>query len=407
MSNELEFSLHGIPAEEVILAIDLPTIRETKPVVHEINPRDIIELNVSFAPTITELNARLADYVGKTRQTVTSLGGEIYGGSSLLESVHGITPRWYRTTALSETCGFGLLDITSQQIIIGIPDEQFGFELYNFLRAINPVLIAMSASSPYAYRKDHLEDTLGESRRIRQYEQLCQYFPESLWRELPPLHSLTEYGAVLRSISDEVNRRLLAGELDANMGELRRQRSNGHGPYSYIPFDVLEPHQIYWTIRVRPDHGNMERGGSSLFSLELRLPDMPTTVARMQMLNAFVLGLAYHIADHGTQAITSLSSGLHGTFDELYAASRDGLDAQISGGDMRGLIGRFMPYAARGLEERGHGRECSRLDTLDSVLRDGNDAQLIRTHIRDTPPSDRAQADMLRQYLVTRLATGE
>ncbi len=92
----------------------------------------------------------------------------MYGGSSLLKSVRGITPRWYRTTALSQTCGFGLLDITSQQIIMGIPDEQFGFELYNFFRAINPIIIAMSASSPYAYKEDRLEDTLGESRRIRQ-----------------------------------------------------------------------------------------------------------------------------------------------------------------------------------------------------------------------------------------------
>ncbi len=71
MSNELEFSLHGITAAEVIRAVDLPTIRGTIPVVHEINPDVIIELIVSFAPNIRELNTRVAEYVEKTRHAVT------------------------------------------------------------------------------------------------------------------------------------------------------------------------------------------------------------------------------------------------------------------------------------------------------------------------------------------------
>lgn len=388
MSNELEFSLHNTEASSVIK-------RNTLPLSHEVNPRDLIELNVSFAGNAAELNAAVEKDVAALIENAEAAGGEIYGGASLLEDVTDVEPLRYRTTSLSEACAAGLLDITSQQIVLGVTDEALGFELYNFFRHVNPALIALTASSPYTYRNGDLRNTGNASRRIAQYEQLCRYFPLGMWRNMPDLKSLDEYEAIRRKISDEVNEKLHAGQLDANWAELKKTRSNGNGNFSYEPFALLEPHQIYWGVRVRPDHCNLEKGGRSVFSLELRVPDMPTTVSRMQMLNALVAGLSYYIADHG-----NLPHFFDGSFDGLKIAAQYGLNASINGFGMRTAIENLRHYAAKGLSERGFSAECSRFDTMENVLTYGNDADLIRQY---SP----ANAEQLRSYLICRLRDDE
>ncbi len=368
MSNELEFSLHNVEARELIETADIE-------LVHEVNPRDVVELNVSLAGDIVELNSRVAEDVEKLVLASDTLGGIVYGGSSVLSDVSFVEPHRYRTTSLSESCAHGFLDITSQQIVLGVTEEGLGFELYNFFRNINPALLALTASSPYIYRNGKLDDTGRKSRRMVQYSQLCSYLPEIMWREMPTLYSLDEYLIYLQCVSDIVNQRLKGDYLDANWSELQKVRRDGEKEYSYVPFTRLEPHQIYWFNRIRPDHRTIEKGGDSLFSLELRVPDIPTSVSRIQMLNSFVAGLSYYIADHGYH---SLPIPFNGEFNELRVAARYGLDAQIAGVFMRQSIGTLGLYATKGLEGRGYPTERFG-STLEEVLTTGNDADTIRS----------------------------
>ncbi|MFH1630913.1 MAG: glutamate-cysteine ligase family protein [Candidatus Aenigmatarchaeota archaeon] len=386
ISNELEFNLYNVDAARLISANGLP-------ITHEVNTRDMVELNVSLARNIDELNSGVADYISQLLSTTHNLGGEIYGGASLLTDTDGVTPRWYRTTSLSEACAQGLLDIASQQIVIGVSDETLGFELFKVFRDINPVLLALTASSPFRYSNGRLEDTGNQSRRIDQYAQLCRYFPPSMWRDMPRIETMDQYHYHLQRISDEVNTKLGADQLDANLEELRRIRDNGNGGFSYVPFDTLEPHQIFWNIRIRPDHKNPD----SVFSLELRVPDMPTTPQRIQMINSFVLGLAYYIADHGCE---NLPTGFNGTFDDLRTTARYGLDANINGRTIQDTVNSLRTLAAIGLCERGYNKAYEKLGVTERILSDGNDA----LHIREINSSN---PDELRSYLIDRLSSGE
>ncbi len=390
ISNELEYIVCGVDAEGVIETCGLP-------VLYEVNQRDILELNVSLAKDISELNANVRSLTSELMKAAKEVKGTMHGGSSVLADVTALEPRRYRTTSLSESCARNLLDITSQQIVLGVTDESLGFELYNLFRNINPVLLALTASSPYRFAEGKLEDTGLLSRRPEKYEAICRHFPKDMLM-MKPLASLEEYLAELRAISDEVNRRLKSGELDANLEELRKIRSNDGRAYSYIPFDCLAPHQIYWPNRIRPDHRTIEKGGSSVFSLELRIPDLPTTVSRIQMLNSFVVGLAYYVADHGADDIPAPFNASH---DDLKATAMDGLHAKINGNDVWRVAQALAAYAERGLKERGHRMECELLGRrLERVLKHGNDAELIRK-------AEFINPDELREYLVGRLAADE
>ena len=381
ISNELELCLDNLDARTLIQNSKLP-------IVHEINPKNVIELNVSLKKDVRELNERASDLIRKLQQEAHDLGGRIYGGSSLLEDVSNVSPRRYRTTSLSDSCAEGFLDITSQQIVLGVNDEELGFELFNYLKNINPVLLALSASSPYRVRENILEEVGAQSRRISQYEKLCRFFPEEMWRNIPEINSLEEYFSHLQNISNEVNRRHSAGELDSNEEALAK----------FLPFERLEPHQIYWPVRIRPDHGNIESGGSSVFSLEVRILEMPTTIEKLQMMNNFVLGISYYIADYGSD---DLFSPFDGSYEELQIAANEGLQGEIKGVKILDAVDALTSIAIRGLEERNYHYEANFLgQMIGKVIQEGNDAQLI---LNSEPQSTKE----LKDYLVNRLLEGE
>ncbi len=388
-SNELEFGLYGVDAASVIAGYG-------SSLVHEVNPRDVVELNVSMAPDIATLNQRLYNDVGRLIDTAKTAGGIVYGGSSIFSDVSDVEPKRHRTTSVSESLARGFLDIASQQIVIGIPDAELGFGLYRLFRGASPAFLALTASSPYKISDGAVADTGNASRRMEQYKNLCRFLPADMWQEMPELNSLAEHRTWLQHVSGQLKKRLEGGLMDANWEALRKVRSNGNGNHSYYPFDTLEPHQVYCFVRVRPDHRTVEKVGNSLFSLELRAPDMPTTRERMKMLNAMVIGLAYYAADHGTGAIPQPYSG---SFHELEIAARYGLDAEINGVPARNAVDELRKFAARGLEERGY-RSVDGFDLTEQVLTGGNDAHLIRqTGVHS--------ACRIRSYLAERLVKGE
>lgn len=378
ISNEVELSLLDADAREVLATT---TDLELDP---EVNKVDVIELLVSMATNVGELNGRLFEYLASLVSQVEQQGGKVYSGSSLLRDVSHREPSWYRTTSLSRTLATGLLDITSQQVVIGISNEaggeKFGIDLYNLLKDITPVMLAFSASSPFKAHNGLLKDTGAKSRRIHQYENATKHLPREMLL-VPQLESLDHYFDVLQTISDAVNAKLSNGELDQNDEELYRTRENGK---AHAPFTTLDPHQIYWMVRPRPDHANAD----SLMSLEVRVPDVPISVERMQLLNSFVLGIAYYAADYGfddLHKITShLKNGGQDILNNLKKAAINGITARIGTHhqEARWFIKSLASLAKQGLENRGL-LSTDFSEGVNTILSYGSDADGIRHSVQE------------------------
>jgi gamma-glutamyl:cysteine ligase YbdK (ATP-grasp superfamily) len=392
VSNELELCVSPVNKNTSAATI----IRAARvPLTPEVNLRDVVELNVSLKPDVRSLNRSLPFMVKEVVETGKENGCEIYGGSSVIADTSRLQPREYRTTMLSMSLGRGLLDITSQQVVIGVDDEDFGFRLYNNFRKINPVLLALSASSPlYVRDGGELGDTEHQSRRIPQYMNMCRRLPTEMYRDEPKIETMKQYSKRLRNVSDRVNRLFKERKLDANFEAIANR--NGQG---FFPFDQLLPHQLYNPTRIRPDHSNTAIGGASVMSIELRVCDIPTTTLRMMTLNSFALGLAYYIQETGRDL--DVPDVLNGQFDHLMTAAKFGFDAQVNGQTVGEIARELRVTASQGLKMVGFSEEAQDMDRMvDHVIRQGNDAQRIVANAFETP-------EELRAYLVERLRKGE
>ena len=407
-SNELEFIVDGVTVPEVIL--ELNSLNHGASFVQEINGMHVVELNSPIKKDVAELNNAVGEYIKQTIRIVENLKGSIRGGAAVLKDVSGVSPNRYLTTSLSEACAQGFKEITSQQIVLGVNNEKYAFELYNFFRRINPLLLGISASSPYTSvdgRTVQRSQNNAQSVRPQTYQRLLQYFPD-IMKQMPILSSLKQYDTIMEQASAEIWTAFEQGRLDTNFEELGRERTSLKGG-SYAKMFKSDPRlnssQVYWAIRPRPEHKTTDlprehpNYGDSLFSLELRIPDMPTTPDRMQMLNAFVLGIAYYIADHGRSSI-HIPRYLDGSINQLESAGLQGLDTKFRERTARQLVGNLMNFAFQGLNERGYFSEAKRMDLLDTVLTHGNDAQLMINY----RPKD---AEQLRGALAQRLKQGE
>jgi hypothetical protein len=381
ISNETEFGIRGVQASKVLAANSCRRNRlDLSP---EVNTIHAIESKVSMAANVEELNHRLRRSVEQLSNITRQENGQLYGGGVIFEDVSFIEPIRYRTTSLSERCAKSFLDINGHQIIIGVGDQQLGFEIYNTLRNLNPVLLAISSSSPYTYHDGEVRETGYQSSRIIRYSKLLERFPSSML-ESPQLNSYEEYFETLRSISRVVKERLRNGMLDANWEELTKIRTNEDGStYSYYPFRSLEPHQIYWFARPRPDFVNNE----SEFVLELRVPDTPITISSMQTLNAFVIGLTYFIAKNGVE---SIPVPFNGTFDDISQTAKSSTSTQINNTNMSNVISTLVRYSYTGLLEEGFVEDATRVANINENYIKSNNTQAIQTAMRNSeklPPS--------------------
>ncbi|MBW3021131.1 hypothetical protein KY334_07590 [Candidatus Woesearchaeota archaeon] len=380
ISNELEFGINNLNAQTLINNSSLPLMSE-------VNPENVVELNISLADNVEQLNQQLEENVNRLIDETFRLGGAPYAGSSVIGDVSNIIPARYRTTCLSESCARGFLDISSMQIVLGISGEEFGINLINYLQTINPILLALSNSSPYVLENGSLIDTGFESRRIASYRELCRYFPNEMLRS-QNLSSREHYFEILQDISDRVNHDLRNGNLDSNNQELYREREGG----AYAPFDCLNPSQLYWMTRFRPDHENE----TSDFSIESRVMDIPTTIQRMQMLNSFVVGIALYAEAYGFNDFPRIYGD---EFENLERAASYGLDATIFHMPVRSYVRILRDYAIEGL--RLNGMDYHQMNNMiDNVLENGNDATIMRRHNFTNP-------NQLVDYLITRLEEGE
>jgi gamma-glutamyl:cysteine ligase YbdK (ATP-grasp superfamily) len=393
VSNELEFCI--APRDGKGSAAAVINSDRSGRVTPEVNPLHVVELNISRKSGIRELNAHLPGLVGSLIRTADECGCMIYSGSSVLSDISAVEPRKYRTTMLSKSLGRGLLSITSQQIVIGVNDSSLGFRLYNTFRLVNPVLLALSASSPYSYgREGGLESSGYQSRRMPQYERMCSFLPEAMYRDEPHISGMREYSARLGMISDEVNVRLSSGRLDTDSEAIAMESGKG-----LFPFDRLQPHQLYNPTRIRPDHDNRGMGGESVMSIELRVCDIPTTTLRMQTINAFVLGLAHYV--ELSDGSLGIPAELDGSFRNLMAAARGGARAAVDGENIGAVTQRLGRKAGEGLRMAGCLEEAEELrERLDYIASVGNDAMAMGRSRFDSP-------DHLRAHLAERLRKGE
>lgn len=380
VSNEVELNVSGISAkkllkEEVTSVFVLP----------EVNEDNVVELNVSQAKDIDELNERLSTDLHTLSRDTKALGGEIYGGSLLLEDVSGIEPKWQRTTSLSVTCARNFLDMCSIQVVIGVSGERFGIDLFNYFRNVNPVLLALSSSSPYALVDGiELRETSMLSKRIHQYEKLCERFPSEMLLSAE-LESMSHFERILQDISAEVNARLTGGRLDVNAMELFRDRESG----PYAPFSLLDPHQVFWMTRFRPDHKNEECD----FSVEMRVCDLPINLSGMKYVNTFILGIAYCAEQEGFSDFPTLEGA---EFANLAAAAQTGLSAPIGkdNKDLRSYVVEMSDIGARGLRYRGFETQAQYLETqTEKLIGRGSDAEVLLAQNFQTPQE-------MKRYLI-------
>lgn len=401
VSNELEFCLQGVEADAVIKRAG-----GSLELTHEVNQRNIVELMISMASNLAELNQIVPVVICQLASIVQESSGAIYSGSSLLQDISNHEPTWYRTTSLSEQLARGFLDITSQQLVIGIAregpgqmaGETFGLQLYNFLRQLTPVIFALSAASPYRYEAGKVIETGYQSRRPGQYQAMSSRLPPSMFAT-PQLNSLEEYQAHLQAVSDQVNDRLANGQLDANLTELYRDR----GGRQYAPFTTLEPHQIYSWVRIRTDHANQD----SVFSLEVRICDLSTRIQSIQALNALIAGLAYHATRYGFTELNAAVSKLGLATTEiqptLLQVAQTGLSTKIGRGrnrrQLRNLVPPLCRLAIEGLNY--HHIPTILMETeITRILEQGNDAARIREFVTERHPTSQE----LEFFLVAILA---
>ncbi|MCD8484316.1 hypothetical protein LRY65_00300 [Candidatus Woesebacteria bacterium] len=364
VSNELEFFLTGTTAPAVLHE----NTQRGNPLelTGEVNPLDALEMMVSMSATIEALNHGVGASIAYLHSLVESLGGQMYAGSAFLGDVSQREPQWYRTTSLSRTLGEGFLSIGSQQLVLGIAregagteesGENFGFALYNFLRSLSPIVLALSASSPYSSQNGALVDTNQESFRPGRYAQMSQYLPQRMF-QTPVLHSLEEYFQHLQTVSDEVNVAIERGQLDS-VPQLQQ----------HLPFTTLEPHQIYSWVRIRPDHANAD----SVFSLEVRIADIAHRVETILALNAFIGGLAYYATDSGFDELRRIVA-------PLQLDNRDTLNAALQKTALQGLQTKFGPLG-RGTSLATMATKLTKLATQGLVQR-GQSAHILQQEMQ-------------------------
>ncbi len=370
LSNELEFWLEGITAKEMIdffsdkvISFDLDP---------EVNPRDAIEIIISKAKTLQELNRKGAEAIKTFYDGVCTLGGKMFGGSLLPKETNGLQFTPYRTTALSVPLGEGLKNLANYQILFGLKDFKSANLAYETLRQIGPVILALAASSPYRINSLRKSDKI-DSRRIAEvYPEMFREFPSMMWGTSGPLKKIEDLFEIVARSNVKCHKRYTEGGFTIDP----RFQSKGFE----IPTH-LAPHQFYWTTRPRFDHATLDQPKAAL-SLEFRLADMPLDPSQIAVFNSYLVGLISYALELGEPIMrNSLISR-----EELSAletgAAIDGLESSYKGIKMRDYAKELLSIAEKGLDD------CSAsnfmYEGIEKIIKDGNDSTRLRRNVGKT-----------------------
>ncbi len=287
-------------------------------VVPEVNADRMVELNISKAENVEELNERL--YAALYRFALLCSGQGIdFGENPLLPNADLDNVNYYRTVALSRTLAEGLIRIASFQIVIGFDSEDLGFKFYNLMRTLGSDLANDFSNHSFLPNEQYYLDAVtysfgedkicyrtnpwfkipfnGSTRLEVIYPYMTHKLPSSMVN-MPKLESMSEYYHHLAIATRDVKFFLDNGVLDADHERLR----------AFGDFDLLEPHQVYWLVRIRPDHADSE----AKFTVEVRHFDYFSDFSVYMKINNIVIGLAY-----------ALEKGI--SIDDAYYAYRQGL----------------------------------------------------------------------------------
>ncbi len=292
----------------------------------------LVELASPITRSAPEAEARLAALRERVRAAGgTPLGAGIHPASDFGDVVH-VDERRY-AMIIEQVRGLVKRTPTcAVHVHVGMPDAETAIRVCNGLREHLPLLQALSANSPFWYRRD---SGLASARA-----QIFRGYPRA---EIPrAFDSFEDYAQLVEAV-------LAAGELD---------------DYTFL----------WWDVRPHPRLG----------TVEVRAMDAQAPLWSVVALAGLIHGLAREAAE-APPALTPREALMESSF----AAARDGLEARLP------LDGSLRParQVARAVLERArpHARELGSapvLDGIERILREGNGADRQRAaHARGGIPA--------------------
>ena len=189
------------------------------------------------------------------------------------------------STEVSRTPRYRVLEETMRSLVhreptmalhvhVGVPDAEDGVRLLNAVRTIVPILLALSANSPFSNRRDA---GFVSTRRV-----LFQAFP----RTGTP-RSFADYADYVEAVEGLV-----------------------------APAAVPDPSFLWWDVRLQPRFG----------SVELRVMDAQSAVADIAPLVALIQSFARLVLEGGFSAVAAAPEVVA---ENAFLAARDGMDARL------------------------------------------------------------------------------
>jgi glutamate---cysteine ligase / carboxylate-amine ligase len=284
-----------------------------------------IELVTPIVPNATQAGAALTDLRHAAADAgVTLMGAAAHPTAPWGDAAHASQPRYRQ---LAADLGW-LLERTptcALHVHVGMPDPECAIKVYNRLREMTPVLIALAANSPFHEGRD--------SRHASVRWGIWRAFPRT---GTPPRFRGYEHYA------NHVAEHMAAGEVE---------------DFSYL----------WWDVRPNPRLG----------TVEMRVMDAQSDLQRTVGLAALVHGLSLSFTD--TRARPALEDSSAVIEENCFRAARDGLDALLWDGERhrsaRELATDAFARARQAL--MGSGDE-SALEPVHRILREGNGADRQR-----------------------------
>jgi gamma-glutamyl:cysteine ligase YbdK (ATP-grasp superfamily) len=387
-SNEIEYNIIGGTAKEIISSNS--TFQP------EVNGRDVVEITVSMKDKLSSLNYFLSACTNSLDNHAKRFNSNIYGGSFVYEDVSDL--EMDNSLKLENSKNFrGFMNISGQQIVIGIKDEKKGWELYNTMNYLSPVFLAITTSSPYLLSEEgSLVKTGLHSIRPSQYHSICSSLPEGMWRNIPEINSIREHDEILEKLLSQVRKNISEGKLNTNWNDLTRTKNE----YSFDKgIYYWEDKDVYWLVRPRPSHETISMGGNCFMSLEFRAPDLPVTLENMKTINRFIIGLCNYVTNTEEYfLLDKIKTDGKNIFDSYYLVGERGMNCDFAGKPMRRVLETLLEYSVAGLEYANEFSEARKLkEGISKILTKGTDSEnLLKMNFKEASEIKRYLNKQLR-----------
>jgi len=298
-----------------------------------------VEIASKVCGDLAELHDHLLQQAAMLRDSARDMDLRVAGGGThpFCTALGKVTPTPRYARVEQDTGYVGYTQITyALHVHVGVSDGPEAMYVMHHLRTYLPIMLALSANSPYWRGSD--TGFASYRHRVLMAAHAFGLPPQlSTWREFKKLVAVSRRARIFESFSD-----------------------------------------MHWDIRPRPDYG----------TVEVRIMDIQPTVVENVALAALVHGLVSTIRD-GTHAtpITSLPFWLEQ--ENQYRAARDGLGADLivtPHGHTRSaydLTAEMLDIARAPLQAEGW---ADYLEPARELLRDGGNSARLRRRVREGAP---------------------